>query len=62
MKFSSFLPILTAANRKKTSDRKVSEPFVASEVTQQCSDQVPNLGGIFETTNNGSNGTFKLDR
>ena len=59
MKLSATLPIFVAGNK---GDRGASEPFLASEVTVECSDQVRGYGGIFETTNNGSSGSLKLDK
>ena len=64
MKLSTILPILSASAKKqeksKESDRSV-ERFVASEVTDQCSDQVPQLGGTFETPNEGLHGAIILN-
>ena len=62
MKFISLLPILTAGNKKKDGDRSVDKPFIASEVTEECSNQVPRKGGSFEAINNGSFGEINLDR
>ena len=46
--------------KKKEGNRTV-ERFVASEVTSQCSDQVPSLGGYFDAINNGLSGTMILN-
>ena len=62
MKLSTLLPILAAGkpDKRKEEDRSV-ERFVASQVTNQCSDQVPSLGGDFDAINNGLSGTIILN-
>ena len=61
MKLSITLPILTAgAKKNKEGDRSVDR-FVTSEVTNQCSDQVPRRGGDFDTPNQGSYGAIILN-
>ena len=62
MKLTTLLPILAAdaqKHRKKKENRSV-ERFIASEVTNQCSDQVPSLGGGFESINSGLSGEISL--
>ena len=62
MKLSILLPILVAAADKqdKKEGNRNDKRFVPSEVTNQCSDQVPRLGGDFESVNSGSSGTINL--
>ena len=72
MKLSTILPILAAAankrQKKKDNDRKASQDrywvpdrFSASNFPDQCSSMIPDLGGIFETTNDGLSGQVNLD-
>ena len=66
MKLSILLPILAAGQnkrlkKKKEGNRSVGERFVASDVTAQCLSQVPNSGGSFQVTNNGSRGEIRLE-
>ena len=63
MKLSTILPILTViANERRKNENGENTIFVpADEVTEQCLEQIPRLGGIFETTNNGLSGEIKLD-
>ena len=64
MKLSVVLPILSAGASKQKENKKGNrsvERFVASEVTNYCSDQVPAKGGTFEATGNDSNGLIKLE-
>ena len=53
MKLSVFLPILASGeskrDKKQEGDKSVKRAFVASEVTNQCSTVVSNLGGRFDT-------------
>ena len=65
MKFSILLPVLAAGaskqqKKEKEGNRNV-ERFVASEVTNQCSEQIPSLGGTFNTPNKGSSGAIILN-
>ena len=65
MKLSILLPILAAGEneqlKKKDDNRTVGERFVASEVNEQCLNQVPNLGGTFQASNQGSRGEIRLE-
>ena len=64
MKLSTLLPILAGANKgpkKKESDRNVGERFVAGDVNELCVNQIPQLGGSFKATNDGSHGEIRLD-
>ena len=63
MKLSAILPILAAGSNErqhKNSEREF-EQFVASEVTDECSDQFPSFGWSFQTTNDGFRGEVNLD-
>ena len=63
MKISILLPILAAGaskRPKKNQDERNVERFVASQVTNQCLNQVPSLGGKFEATNTGISGAIVL--
>ena len=65
MKLSIIIPILSAGANKQNENKKGSrsvERFVASEVTNDCSEQVPAKGGIFLTSGNGSNGEINLEK
>ena len=64
MKLSILLPILAyGANKqpKKKEDNKSVDRFVAGNVREQCLDQIPKLGGNFQTTNDGSSGEIRLE-
>ena len=64
MKLPTFLPIL-AAVASQQQNQKEREIFIGwfepSEVANQCSEQVPELGGVFETSNEGSHGAIILN-
>ena len=65
MKLSIIIPILSAGANKQNENKKGSrsvERFVASEVTNDCSEQVPAKGGVFLTSGNGSNGEINLEK
>ena len=50
MKLSASRPILVVgANQQNMEKERTTERFVASEVTNECSEQVNNLGGFFST-------------
>ena len=66
MKLSNLLPILAAGEnkrlkQKKEGNRGVGERFVASDFDEECSFQVPNLGGTFQASGNASSGTIRLE-
>ena len=61
MKLSTFLPILTAAEKHKK-DGKSVDRVNFSAITNECTNQVASLGqGTFETTNDGFRGEINLD-
>ena len=68
MKLLIILPILAVSEQESQEDRScMFGCFDGSEVTNLCSDQVPQpnayspQGGIFETSNTGLNGKIKLE-
>ena len=66
MKLSTILPALVASAKKRENQKNGKKEvdgdrFVASAVTEECSSVIPNLGGIFEVTNNGRSGEVNLD-
>ena len=68
MKLSIILPILSAGANKQKENKdgnKSAERFVASEVTNNCSVEVPSKGGTFFAIGNGgfmsTGGFIKLD-
>ena len=65
MKLPILLPIFVAGankrSKKKEGNRDVGERFIASGVNEQCLNQVPNSGGTFQATNQGSRGGIKLE-
>ena len=65
MIISTILPILAvSANQKwieKNKEQRSVDRFVASDVTEECSNQVPRSGWTFETTNNESSGEIRLN-
>ena len=69
MKTLSILPLLavgaTNRNNQNGDERGFDGSGLVSNITdysEDCSDQVPNKGGIFETTNSGNRGELTLDK
>ena len=68
MKILKVLPILTASAIDQNSHLGDERGFNGygqfssiSEYSEECSNQVPSKGGIFETTNDGLRGEITLD-
>ena len=65
MKLIKLLPILAAdakkARKNKNQDNRTVERFVASQITDECSDKIPSSGGDFDTVNEGMSGTIFLN-
>ena len=66
MKLSIILPVFAASvdTKPEKKDEVDQDRFIAplDWITEECSNQVSNKGGIFETTNEGFRGTINLDQ
>ena len=68
MKTFSVLPLLAVSASNTNNQNGVERGFLGygsflniTDYSEDCSDQVPSRGGIFETTNSGINGSITLD-